>query len=110
MSDQNTSSVIFAAQSAAAITSGIFAVTTLSAIAKEWHNGVTELYYEIGELAILSENLSHQYKGQCGSGVYSYDVDEPLGEILAKEILANTYDREKIKLKLKELISQFYSN
>lgn len=110
MSDPKPSISIYAVQSAAAIMSGMFSVTDIEAIAAAWHSGVTELYYEIGEYGILSETLSRQHENKVGMGVYAYDTDEPFGIFLANEILAGTYEREKAKQKLKELVDQFFIN
>ena len=56
----------------------------------------------------MSAALSSKFE-QEGSGVYSYDVDEEFGDYLALEILKDSYDFTAGKVKLQELITDFYS-
>jgi hypothetical protein len=96
-----------ACQSATAMSAQLFANRSPFELSEAWGQGVSELYLEIAQFGQLSASMSLEFE-QDASGVYSYDVDEEFGDYLAQEILAGSYDFQKAKGKLRELIWGFY--
>lgn len=76
---------------------------------EKWGQGCIELYYAVAELGIKCSEVYIANLPKNFLGVFDYEVSEPLGYWIAKQIMENgDFDRKEANQKLIDLTNAFF--